>query len=207
MQLRNEVEFHDLASCHTVLPPRVVDLYKMESPTRPRARGSMPQPHVASQWQPAQLQRGSYDSRLSAGRTRKSTEYLRPIAIPPSRPGHRQPSVVRQSPSMSFLGSSENEKWDFGSIRHIRQYSYDTRTPTSAVDSVFELPSASSYESANSSTHSSFIAELEDTSPMAVRILKPSPLSPIKPATVSHSSMEFKSSEMTVRPAPMYFAS
>lgn len=178
----------------------------MESSTRPRARGSMPQPHVASQWQPVQLQRGSYDSRLSAGRSRKSTEYLRPIAIPPPRPNNKHHSIVRQSPSMSFLGSPENEKWDFGSIRHIRQYSQDT-TPTSAVDSVFELPSATWYESANSSTHSSYIAELEDTSPMAVRTVKPSPPSPVTSAAASHSSMEFKSSEMTVRPAPVYFFS
>ncbi|KAE8447985.1 hypothetical protein EG329_009908 [Mollisiaceae sp. DMI_Dod_QoI] len=153
-------------------------------------------PHVATQWQTGQYQRGSYDSRLSTGHLRKSSEYLRPIAIPPPRPGHRHPGVVRQSPSMSFLGSPENEKWDFGSIRHIRQYSFDTTTPVSAVDSVFELPSASSYDSPSSSTHSSFVAELEDTSPLAVRSQKPNV---VKPHAVSHSSMEFKSTEMTSR--------
>lgn len=39
-------------------------------------------------------------------------------------------------------------------------------TPVSAIDSVFELPSAGSYEETpNSSTDSLFVAELEDTSP------------------------------------------
>ncbi|KUJ10766.1 uncharacterized protein LY89DRAFT_723346 [Mollisia scopiformis] len=166
----------------------------MESPTRLRPRGSMP--HVASQWNSGQHQRGSYDARLSTGKARKSTEYLRPIAIPPSRPG-RQP---RQSPGMSFLATPETERWDFGSIRHIRQHSSETKTPVSAVDSVFELPSATSYNSPNSSTHSSFIAELEDTSPMALRTQKPSVQrsSTASPA-VSHSSMEFKCAEMTSR--------
>lgn len=153
-------------------------------------------PHVASQWNSGQHQRGSYDARLSTGKARKSTEYLRPIAIPPSRPG-RQP---RQSPNMSFLATPDTERWDFGSIRHIRQHSSETKTPVSAVDSVFELPSATSYNSPNSSTHSSFIAELEDTSPMALQTQKPSvQRSSIASPAVSHSSMEFKCAEMTVR--------
>jgi hypothetical protein len=167
----------------------------MESPRRLRPKASMP--HVSSQWQSGDSQRASCDARLSTGPARKSTEYLRPIAIPPCRPMRH----IRQSPSMSLL-TPDNDRWDFGSIRHIRQYSSENKTPTSAVDSVFELPSATSaasFYSPNSSTHTSFIAELEDTSPMALRSQDiTTPNSPFKSPAISHSSMEFKSSQITV---------
>lgn len=74
-------------------------------------------------------------------------------------------------PSLSLLvNMPENQHWDIGSIRHIREPSSASEgaTPDSAVDSIFEHPSAVPADSPNSSVASpypSFAVELEDTSP------------------------------------------
>ncbi|KAN0102093.1 hypothetical protein V8E51_012603 [Hyaloscypha variabilis] len=119
-------------------------------------------PHVVTQWEAGQWSREGIESR----RTRANSEYLRPITFSPT---DRYSGGLRTRASLNFPGTPDSNRWDFGSIRHIKQGSTDMITPVSAVDSIFELPCNQSHESPNSSTHSSFMAELEDTSPVAVR--------------------------------------
>lgn len=118
-------------------------------------------PHVASQ---ILYQRPSGETRGREVTTtmKRSAEFPRPATAIPSR---KQPLDAKM-PTLSLLVTSpDNPHWDFGSIRHLRNASQN-ETPVSAVDSVFELPSAGSYEETpNSSTDSLFVAELEDTSP------------------------------------------
>jgi hypothetical protein len=133
----------------------------METPVRRNAvRATMP--HVVTQWEAGQWSREGIESR----RTRANSEYLRPITFSPT---DRYSGGLRTRASLNFPGTPDSNRWDFGSIRHIKQGSTDMITPVSAVDSIFELPCNQSHESPNSSTHSSFMAELEDTSPVAVR--------------------------------------
>jgi hypothetical protein len=106
--------------------------------------------------------------------------------------------------NLSLLATPENERWDFGSIRHIRQYYSDDYTPISAVDSIFELPCDGAFGSPNSSNHSSFIAELEDTSPIVLAKFSPhisSDKSPVFPQitaqpTILNPRMEFKTADI-----------
>lgn len=123
-------------------------------------------PHVVTQWETGQWSREGIESR----RARANSEYLRPITFSPT---DRYSGGLRTKSSLQFPGTPESNRWDFGSIRHIKQASTEMSTPVSAVDSIFELPCNESHESPNSSTHSSFMAELEDTSPFAVRHPKP----------------------------------
>ena len=118
-------------------------------------------PHVAAQIV-YQWPTGEIRSREVGSTVKRSAEFLRPETAVPRR---REPADT-EMPSLSLLVTNpDNPRWDIGSIRHIRNASQND-TPISAVDSVFELPSASSYEETpNSSTHSLFVAELEDTSP------------------------------------------
>jgi hypothetical protein len=117
-------------------------------------------PHVASQIM-YQRPSGEIRSREVVTTMKRSAEFLRPATAVPRR---RQP-LDTEMPSLSLVVTNpDNPHWDFGSIQHLRTASHDT--PVSAVDSVFELPSAGSYEETpNSSTDSLFVAELEDTSP------------------------------------------
>lgn len=136
-------------------------------------------PHVASQMWAGQLERPDVSHRRAATLSARSLDFQRPTTAPPRRP--RKMSNAESVPSLSLL-MPENQPWDFGSIRHIRQPSHGTppftpRTPFSSVDSIFDLPSgvsAASSDTPISSTQSSFVAELEDTS----RGLVPKPLSP-----------------------------
>lgn len=165
--------------------------------SRTRLRAAMP--HVVTQWQADQFRLQSTDKpRSSRLATKASNGYLHPD---PYVTSSRKPNSIRQSPSLSLLATSPNERWDFGSIRHIRQYSSNDNTPTSTVETVFELASGADIGSPDSSVHSGFIAELEDTSPFPPTIPKrPRGLSsPIKAPTISPSIMEFKSSQITVR--------
>jgi len=180
----------------------------METPVRRNAmRATMP--HVVTQWESGQWSREGIDAR----RARANSEHLKPIAFSPTdrnSGGLR----LRTRPNLNFLGTSENDRWDFGSIRHIKQCSTDMRTPISAVDSVFELPCTPAHDSPSSSTHSSFIAELEDTSPVAAhskRLVSPSvaaslSLAPLqvtpKPVHLRNRSMEFKCDGNTVSLPP-----
>jgi hypothetical protein len=140
-------------------------------------------PHVVTQWETGQWLREGIEPR----RARANSEYLRPIVYPTTE---RNPPGLRTKKSLNFPGTPESNLWDFGSIRHIKQSSTEMKTPVSAVDSIFELPCNEPLKSPNSSTHSSFIAELEDTSPVVVqkRILSPTsstslsmPPSPARP--------------------------
>jgi hypothetical protein len=161
-------------------------------------------PHVVTQWDAGQWSREGIESR----RARANSEYLRPSTFSPT---DRYSGGLRTKTSLHFPGTPESNRWDFGSIRHIRQGSTDISTPVSAVDSIFELPCNESYQSPNSSTHSSFMAELEDTSPAAIRHSRPlaSPASSVSLATPSlpatprglhlrNHSMDFKSAGNTV---------
>jgi hypothetical protein len=158
-------------------------------------------PHVATQWQSGQISKEGLERKQAHRRAKASSEYLRPI-VSPARPRQRGAKSVS---SLSFLATPENERWDFGSIRHIREPSSDAYTPISAVDSIFELPSGEAFGSPNSSNHSSFIAELEDTSPIALAKFSPlissdkSPVFPYMTAqpTVFNPRMEFKTADIT----------
>lgn len=150
-------------------------------------------PHVGSQYHPGQLARGSRDGE-GKRMTRKSIDYLKPMPLTP----RERVAAKRSTPSLSQLATPENIRWDVGSIRHIRDFSQDTNTPVSTVETIFELPSRT-IDSPNSSAHSSFIAELEDTSPIALKSMKPAFPARRKQRSVSDpSTMEFKTTEMTV---------
>jgi len=161
-------------------------------------------PHVVTQWETGQWSREGIESR----RARANSEYLRPITFSPT---DRYSGGLRTKKSLNFPGTPESNRWDFGSIRHIKQGSTELSTPVSAVDSIFELPCNESHASPNSSTHSSFMVELEDTSPVAVRnskrLVSPasstSLVTPIFPAPpkglhLRNHSMDFKSAGNTV---------
>lgn len=156
-------------------------------------------PHVVTQWEMGQWSREGIES----GRARANSENLRPITFSPI---NRHSGGLRTKKNLNFPGTPEGGRWDFGSIRHIKQGSTEMRTPVSAVDSVFELPCNESHASPNSSAHSSFLAELEATSPVTARHSKRlvSPVSstplatPLYPAPpkglhLQDHSMDFKS--------------
>jgi len=122
-------------------------------------------PHVAAQMRSGDSPRETFDTRQATITSRRSGELQRPVT--PSPRGRRKTTGANQMPSLSLLSMPKNSHWDFGSIRHIREQSSDF-TPVSATESVFELPSGRPGDSPDSSIHSLFIAELEDTSPIAV---------------------------------------
>jgi len=175
--------------------------YNMATPVRRNAmRATMS--HVVTQWENGQWLRESLEPR----RARASSEYLRPIVYPTAE---RNSPGLRTKKSLNFPGTPESNLWDFGSIRHIKQSSKEMQPPDSPVDSIFELPCNEPHKSPNSSTHSSFIAELEDTSPVAIhkRILSPAsstslsmPSSPTRPKGLHlrDKSMEVKGDGNTV---------
>ncbi|KAH8587434.1 hypothetical protein B0O99DRAFT_400489 [Bisporella sp. PMI_857] len=136
---------------------------------------------------------------------------------------------AHEVPSLSLLVSMPDVKhWDFGSIRHIQDLSASPGpTPGTAVDSVFELPSAYPAESPNSSINSpnslfssptsfspnSSIAsvksskdetpavELEDTSAIA-SARRPFSISAVKPAVAEPSYVnELRRPEFSLRAA------
>ncbi len=160
-------------------------------------------PHVVTQWHAEKSELEMSKSRTQLQTPKIPSEYLIPIWIEPSY-RKRVPNI--QSPSLASSAISAHEPWDFGSIRQIRQYSSSSNTPISAVESVFELPSADIINSPNSSIHSYYVAELEDTSPCPSTIsARPrGHSSPVKPSVVSPSMMEFKTTQITVSLAPHY---
>lgn len=161
-------------------------------------------PHLVTQWETGQWSREGIES----GRARANSESLRPITFSPT---NRHSGGLRTKKNLNFPGTPEGGRWDFGSIRHIKQGSTEMRTPVSAVDSVFELPCNESHASPFSSAHTSFVAELEATSPVTARHSKrlvspasPTPLArPLYPALpkdlhLQDHSMDFKSAGNTV---------
>jgi hypothetical protein len=85
----------------------------------------------------------------------------------------RRTTNVDELPSLSLhVSMPDNQNWDIGSIRHIREPSSasESNTPDSSNDSVFEMYSPEEpIESPNSSIYQpSFAAELEDTSTIVV---------------------------------------
>jgi len=175
----------------------------MDTPVRKNAmRATMP--HVVTQWEAGQWSREGIESR----RARANSEYLRPITFSPT---DRHSTGLRTKASLNFPGTPDSNRWDFGSIRHIKQGSTEMSTPVSAIDSIFELPCNQTHESPNSSTHSSFMAELEDTSPLAIRhsgrLASPASLAsmalppyspPAKGLHLRNPSMEFRCDGNTV---------
>jgi hypothetical protein len=172
----------------------------MEKPVRRNAiRATMP--HVVTQWETGQWPREG----IHARRAKSASENLRPIAISPT---NRKSDGPRTKPNL--LGPPENDQWDIGSIRHIKQASIDMSTPISAIDSAFELPCNDIHDSPNSSTHSFSIAELEDTSPIAIQskrlvypassasLVVPAFPAPPKGLHLRNQSMEFKCNGTTV---------
>ena len=121
-------------------------------------------PHVVTQMGSEEQSQEALTRREAVVISKRPREFKTP-APPPMRQ-IRKPGV-KPLPSLSLLAMPENNRWDFGSIRHIRQPPNEF-TPDSATDSVFEIPSGGPRDTPNSSTHSLFIAELEDTSPMVM---------------------------------------
>ncbi|KAF7876328.1 hypothetical protein EAF04_001421 [Stromatinia cepivora] len=119
-------------------------------------------PHVVSQMQPRERPEQSYNSKRKLIKTAVPQDNLR------SPSGQRRQNANGVAPTLSLLVTPHNA-WQYTSGRQqLKQFSPDRITPVSAVDSVFELSSAATNGSPNSAI-SSFIAELEDTSPGAVK--------------------------------------
>ncbi|KAF4637796.1 hypothetical protein G7Y89_g283 [Cudoniella acicularis] len=137
--------------------------------------GTREMPHVITQWKP-----GSSVKDGIKGKERGEKK---------SKLGLRRQRSDLTSPSTASLQSTpKGKRWDFSSIRHIRQSS-DGSTPKSAIDPVFELPASNQNESPTSSTPS-FLAELEDTSRIAIHS---------KRSMFPGSQLEFQSSAITSR--------
>lgn len=156
-------------------------------------------PHVASQMLDERSSDGIRTSKQAVATMKRSTEYQRPATATQSQ---KRPLDARL-PSLSLLVTNPgNSHWDFGSIRHIRKAS-DNITPISGVESVFELPSAISYDTPNSSTHSLFVAELEDTSPHPLSTRHTSSeLPPKSPASFARSSPASHLHPSSATPSP-----
>lgn len=139
-------------------------------------------PHVVSQMQQREKPQQSYTPKRAMMKTSASQDNLRPPVAP------RRQNTNSMTPTLSLL-VTPHDAWNYTSTRQqLNHFSPDRITPISAVDSVFELSSAMTNGSPNSAV-SSFIAELEDTSPGAVKPqnFNMDPKSPLSP-TLSVSS-------------------
>jgi hypothetical protein len=142
-------------------------------------------PHIFTQWEPGQFSRAAPHGleRISSGK--RTDEFLRPNTSP-RRKYVKVDTVSPATPSgRSLLATPESNRWAFDTSRNLRQ----SPSELSIVDSIFELPSGVPEDSPASSTHS-FIAELEDTSPIAIYS---------KRSALPGSSLAFQSSAITVR--------
>jgi hypothetical protein len=117
-------------------------------------------PHVVTQMGTEEQSRKALSRREAAIISKRSGEFKR---APPSPMKRIKGAELKPLPSLSLLAMPENSHWDFSSVRHIRQPSNEF-TSLSAAESVYDLPSGGRWDTPNSSTHSLFIAELEDTS-------------------------------------------
>lgn len=165
----------------------------MNSPT-PQTRPRAAMPHVVTQWQSGQP---SWERRDEIRPPKLSTPSHHPNPSP-LRSRHRSQGNLKQRPSPALPATPERGKWDFASTKPMWQYQ-DQDTPTSTVESVFELPSGTT-RSPNSSRNSLFVAELEDTSPLAVRKQRSTFPATSKPqeSRNGNATMEFRSVELTV---------
>ncbi|KAF7943541.1 hypothetical protein EAE96_011464 [Botrytis aclada] len=140
-------------------------------------------PHVVSQMQPRERPQQTFNSKRAMIKNAVSQDNLRPSTTP------RRRNANGPTPTLSLLVTPQGA-WNYTPGRqHSKQFSPDRMTPISAVDSVFELSSAVTNASPNSAT-SSFIAELEDTSPGAVKPQKINmdPKSPLSPTRSLHAA-------------------
>jgi hypothetical protein len=143
-------------------------------------------PHVVSQMGPREWPQ-QHDRRVTM-KAQALNNNLKPPSMPP-----RRRNTNGTTPSLSLLVTSNNGNyWSSEANRqNLRQFSPDKYTPVSAVDSVFELSSPNTAGSPDSAL-SSYIAELEDTSPNAVKShgVAVDPRSPQSPA-LSVSSISY----------------
>lgn len=158
-------------------------------------------PHVVSQWQSDHFPRDMEYRRSTKLEKATSTEFLRPVQISIRR--SRRAGGVRPTPSLKLLAARDNEGWDYGAGRGdweqtAWEHSGGGRTPTSSVESVFEMYTSNSYDSPNSSTNSSFIAELEDTAIVTRQSRRSAPSGSNKMVYISPSSMDFQTSDLSV---------
>ncbi|PQE09550.1 hypothetical protein CJF30_00010643 [Rutstroemia sp. NJR-2017a BBW] len=139
-------------------------------------------PHVVSQMGPREWPQ-QIDRRVTM-----KTQALNNSLKPPSTSPRRR-NTNGTTPSLSLLVTSNNGNyWSSEANRqNLRQFSPDKYTPVSAVDSVFELSSANTAGSPDSVIS---IAELEDTSPNAVKPLNVTSdvKSPQSPALSIHAA-------------------
>lgn len=145
-------------------------------------------PHIFTQWEPGQFSRPACGlERIDSGK--KTDDFRRPS--PSTRKQYFKLDYVSPAtPSgQSLMLTPESNRWAFESCRNLRK----SPSELSAVDSIFELPSGDPDESPASSTHSSFVAELEDTSPVAIHS---------KRSAFPGSQLAFQSSAITVRHPP-----
>ncbi|KAH7370070.1 hypothetical protein BKA65DRAFT_544794 [Rhexocercosporidium sp. MPI-PUGE-AT-0058] len=160
-------------------------------------------PHVVSQWQSDHFPQRNMDIRGSTQLGKAtSTEFLKPVQISIRR--SKRAGGVRQTPSLKLLAARDTERWDYGSNRTdweqtAWEQSGGGRTPSSSVESVFEMYSSNSYDSPNSSTNSSFMAELEDTAIVTRQSRRSAPPCSNKMVYISPSSMEFQTSDLSAR--------
>ncbi|KAF7860520.1 uncharacterized protein EAF02_010754 [Botrytis sinoallii] len=140
-------------------------------------------PHVVSQMQPKERPQQTHNSKRTMIKNAVSQDNLRPSTTPRCR------NANGPTPTLSLLVTPQGA-WNYTPGRqHSKQFSPDRMTPISAVDSVFELSSPATNASPNSAT-SSFIAELEDTSPGAAKPQKVimDPKSPLSPTRSLHAA-------------------
>ncbi|KAK0106323.1 hypothetical protein ONS96_003959 [Cadophora gregata f. sp. sojae] len=174
------------------------------SPMNPPSVETIPaMPHVVSQWQSDQSPARDMEYRQSTKLEKAtSTEFLRPVQISIRR--SKRAGGVRPAPSLKFLSPREDERWEYSSGRgDWEQTAWEQsgagRTPSSSVESVFEMYTSGPYDSPNSSTNSSFIAELEDTALVTRPSRRSAPPSSNKIVYISPSSMEFQTTELSAR--------
>ncbi|XMA13938.1 hypothetical protein WAI453_006729 [Rhynchosporium graminicola] len=158
-------------------------------------------PHVINQWQSDHLIE-DMDFRGSTKLEKAtSTEFLRPVQISIRR---SRRTGIRPTPSLKLLATRDHEHSEYGSsLYDSEQLAWEKvgggRTPSSSVESVFEMYTSNAYSSPNSSTHSSFIAELEDTALVKRYSRLSAPPESNKMVNISPSDMEFQTSDLGAR--------
>lgn len=157
--------------------------YARGIPPMAQARASIPP--IFTQWEPGQFSRDvpAGLQRISTGK--KTSDFLK--ANPTTRKQFMKADVVSPAtPSgRSLLTTPDSNRWGFDTYLTVRK----SPSELSVVDSVFELPSDVPDESPASSTHE-FIAELEDTSPVAIHSQR---------SAFPGAQLTFQTSAITVR--------
>ncbi len=128
------------------------------SPTSPTFKGKgirrASMPHVVTQLDPGSPNQDTLNARRTARLARASTDF--PKSSSPLKRTNN--AVTRASPRLTIL-TPEMDTWEFGCIPRIREVSNEPCTPVSAIETIFDVPSAApSAESPHSSAHSPIIA-------------------------------------------------